>query len=377
MFHSFLTGCVTVLILPSLVWAEAGPSSYGATDYVQRHWQAEFQELEHQISKAAEAYKDGRDPYAGTRILDKQACILPSDRSPFDVVYRRTGSLIVLLEEGYGVTGLDEFKTRLSDLGTRVRARLATGRTSSAQVLGDYCAVATLQRELALRNPLLDFEAILFVGRGNYYGDDPTGQHQLSGPLAFCNRVGGGLYIVKNFKGSPEIVDVLEHSVVEDGSYKGWKLSAKGSFYSPELSYDGKTILFSWSENRIGRERAGWGLGKVGPIHTWPPENVWHVFKVNVDGTDLTQLTEGPWNDFDPCWLPNGRIAFVSERRGGYIRCFRSTLYMEPTNYVLHAMQADGSDIMPISFFEASEWAPSVDHDGRLIYSRWDYIDRE
>jgi len=373
-----LLACMTVLDPPTSIWAEAGPSSNRAGDCVQRHWQNEFKELERQISKASQAYRDGRDPYAGMRILDRQARILPSDRTPFDVEYRRTQALITLLEERYGVTTLDKVKTRLLELDRRVRVRLAGFATSSPkQAMRDYCEVAALRRELALSNPLLSFNTILFVGRGNYYGDDPTGQHQLSGPLAFCNRVGGGLYRVKNFKGSPEIVDVLQDSVVEKGSYKGWKLSGKGSFYSPELSYDGNTILFAWSENRVGRERAGWGMGRVGPIHTWPPENVWHIFKVNVDGTGLTQLTEGPWNDFDPCWLPSGRIAFVSERRGGYIRCFRQTLYMEPTNYVMHSMRADGSDITPLSYFEASEWAPSVDHDGRLMYSRWDYIDRE
>ena len=54
----------------------------------------------------------------------------------------------------------------------------------------------------------------------------------------------------------------------------------------------------------------------------------------------LEQLTDGTWNDFDPCWLPNGRIAFISERRGGYLRCGRVC----PT-YTLYDMAADGSDI--------------------------------
>ena len=113
--------------------------------------------------------------------------------------------------------------------------------------MSEYRAVAALRRQAAMSNPLLSFAEILFVGRGNYYGDDPTGQHQLSGPLAFCNRVGGGLYLLRDYKTSAEVVDVLKHSVVEKGPYKGWRLSGKGSFYSPELSYDGKTILFSWS----------------------------------------------------------------------------------------------------------------------------------
>ena len=313
--------------------------------YVAEHWEREFAEIEKQIQEKGPLYGRGEDPYENQRILDRHSCILPGDREPFDVEYRRTRALIDSLEKRYGVRSLAEPRSRLSELGKRVRARAtASGPPRRAEAMSDYRDVAALRRSVAMRNPLLDFDKLLFVGRGNYYGDDPTGQHQLSGPLAFCNRVGGGLYVVKNFKTNAEVVDLLEDSVVENGSYQGWKLSGKGSFYSPELSYDGRTVLFSWSENRIGCERAGWGLGTVGPIHRWPPENVWHVFKVNIDGSGLTQLTEGPWNDFDPCFLPSGRIVFVSERRGGYIRCFRETLYMEPTTYVMYSMKDDGSD---------------------------------
>ena len=32
-------------------------------------------------------------------------------------------------------------------------------------------------------------------------------------------------------------------------------------------------------------------------------------------------------------------------------------------------MNDDGSDIAPLSYFEASEWAPSVDNNGMLVYS--------
>jgi hypothetical protein len=103
------------------------------------------------------------------------------------------------------------------------------------------------------------------------------------------------------------------------------------------------------------------------------PENCYHLFKLGADGTGLTQLTDGPWNDFDPCFLPGGRIAFISTRSGGQCRCgFRP----DPTS-TLHAMQADGSDVIQLSFHDTNEWQPSVDHDGMLVYTRWDYVDRD
>ncbi len=101
-------------------------------------------------------------------------------------------------------------------------------------------------------------------------------------------------------------------------------------------------------------------------------ENDWHLFKVNTDGSGLVQLTDGPADDFDPCFLPNGRIVFVTERRGGYLRCGRHC----PV-YTMYSMEPDGSDIICISFHETHEWHPSVDNDGMLVYTRWDYVDRD
>ena len=90
-----------------------------------------------------------------------------------------------------------------------------------------------------------------------------------------------------------------------------------------------------------------------------------------MDGSNLVQLTDGTWNDFQPCWMPNGRIAFISERRGGYLRCGRVC----PT-YTVYDMAAGGSDIRCLSFHETNEWTPSITNDGMIIYTRWDYVDR-
>ncbi len=141
-----------------------------------------------------------------------------------------------------------------------------------------------------------------------------------------------------------------------------------GTFLSPDLSYDASRILFAYVENRGD------------PLHHhhvdpsqghWDAGHCFHIFSVHIDGTNLAQLTDGTWNDFDPCWLPNGRIAFISERRGGYLRCGRVC----PT-YTLFDMAADGNDMQCLSFHETNEWQPSVTNDGMIIWTRWDYVDR-
>ncbi|MHC4636537.1 MAG: TolB family protein, partial [Planctomycetota bacterium] len=86
----------------------------------------------------------------------------------------------------------------------------------------------------------------------------------------------------------------------------------------------------------------------------------------------MRQLTDGITNDFDPCIMPNGRIMFISERRGGYGRCHGRPV----PSFTLHSMNPDGTDIVMLSPHETNEWHPSVANDGMIIYTRWDYVDR-
>ena len=83
-------------------------------------------------------------------------------------------------------------------------------------------------------------------------------------------------------------------------------------------------------------------------------------------------MTDGPFDDFSPRYLPGGGLIFISTRRGGFHRCGRGPCAV----YTLCTANADGSDPQPISFHETHEWDPAVLHDGRVIYTRWDYVDR-
>jgi hypothetical protein len=215
--------------------------------------------------------------------------------------------------------------------------------------------IAQLKRQIAFCNPLLAIDKLLFIKR-----------HAAGGVFHMCDQFygfnakpGGGLFVLHDpFGPAPRLVDLLEDSRVTRGRLKGKNL-AGGAFLSPEVSYDGRTILFAWT-------------AATGKDLEWTPESCYHIFKVNADGTGLVQLTDGPWNDFDPCFLPDGRIAFISERRGGYLRCGRHC----PV-YTLFGMNGDGQDIECLSFHETHEWQPSVDRSGMLVYTRWDYIDRD
>ena len=225
-----------------------------------------------------------------------------------------------------------------------------------------YFQARRIKRQIALSNPLLDFDKVLFIKR-----HDAKGVFHMCDQYYGCNaKPGGGLFVLSNpFGGNPKLTNVLADSVVESGRLKGDNLT-EGSFLSPELSWDGKTILFAYSQAKA------WEKYQGKEAYEWSPEISYHIFKVGIDGKGLVQLTDGSTNDFDPCFLPDGRVVFISERRGGYLRCGRHC----PV-YTMYSMETDGSDIICMSFHETHEWHPSIDNDGMLVYTRWDYVDRD
>jgi hypothetical protein len=246
--------------------------------------------------------------------------------------------------------------------------------------------VCRLRRRIALSNPLLDFDKLVFIKRHRaIYG------HMCDQFYGICQNPGGGLYVLEDaFGENPTVRDVLAGSVCETGRLRGQRLTGGGvqrpglrydgqqelsgddaeggSFLSPALSPDAKQIAFAYVERKGSKEQV---FHEDPTRGHWDPQRCYHLFKVNVDGTGLQQLTDGSWNEFDPCWLPNGRLAFISERRGGYLRCGRACPL-----YTLYDMNPDGSEINCLSFHDSNEWHPSVAHDGRIVWTRWDYIDR-
>ncbi|MHC4200409.1 MAG: TolB family protein, partial [Planctomycetota bacterium] len=295
----------------------------------------------------------------------KDSLILASDRDPLDVVLRRTGALLANLTGMRDSTTLAApARAARSESGVLAAAaeRLAELRKECAEApAGDgkrrglFAEVCKLRRKIAFANPLLDFDKIVFLerlkARYNHMCDQYFGFHAARG---------GGLFVLDDpFGAKPTVRDLLANSVCRNGRLKGKKLD-QGSFISLDLSYDGRTLLFAYTEAEPSK-------------YKWSEKSTFHIFKVNVDGSGLTQLTDGKWNDFDPCWLPNGRIVFISERRGGFGRCHGRPV---PT-YTLHSMKADGSDIITLSYHETNEWHPSVDNNGMIVYTRWDYVDRD
>ena len=286
-----------------------------------------------------------------------------SDRDEADAVLRRVGALLEHLKTMPGCPDQAANEKQLSSLKAQAQQLAVSDVAGRARLLEEACR---LRRRVAFSNPLLNFDKLLFIKRHFCPNAEKTGNHMCDQFFGFNAIRGGGLFVLDNpFSAHPTVRNVLENSVCENGRFKGQKLTGDGGFLSPELSFDGREILFAWTEiaeQEKDRQR----------YSAWTEHNTYKIFRVNTDGTGLTQLTDGAWNDFDPCLLPNGRIMFISERRGGYGRCHGRPV----PSYTLHTMNRDGSSVVMLSPHETNEWQPSVDNDGMVIYTRWDYVDR-
>ena len=125
--------------------------------------------------------------------------------------------------------------------------------------------------------------------------------------------------------------------------------ASEGVILDAQVSYDGRQILFSWK--RTMRE----------PFAIW---------RIDADGQNLTRVISGPCNNQNACWLPDGGIVFTSDRKPAFAYCWVST------SPVLYRADGDGQNVTRISANYLTDFTPSVMSDGRVLYSRWEYVDR-
>ncbi|MHC4250418.1 MAG: HEAT repeat domain-containing protein, partial [Planctomycetota bacterium] len=128
----------------------------------------------------------------------------------------------------------------------------------------------------------------------------------------------------------------------------------KGTIGSPSVSFDGTTVYFT--------------MAKAG-------EAYFHIYRIDMTGRgaaapgeegSVVQLTDGPFHDYDPTELPDGRIAFSSTRIGSreeYHAKYASSLFTCDRN---------GKNIRPLTYHIVADREPRVMADGSLVFIRTD-----
>jgi hypothetical protein len=186
-----------------------------------------------------------------------------------------------------------------------------------------------------------------------------------------AHLAGGGVYLLARPGRSMEVTNLTEGRL------------PPGAFQTLALDYDAQRAYFAFVEVRPGQRdrqpQPNWHMLTPAPF---PPEwdfhgpgrQSFHLYQLDLATGQVEQLTFGREDDISPCPLPDGNLVFLSSRRGGYCRCNN---WWEPLpTYTLHHWERKSGRITTLSYHETNEWHPTVLNDGRICYSRWDYVDR-
>jgi len=140
-----------------------------------------------------------------------------------------------------------------------------------------------------------------------------------------------------------------------------------------DVSYDGERILFAMR-----------GPFAAGLDDDEQPS--WNIWEYDIAGDTLRRIiapdiTAEAGHDVAPHFLPDGRIVFSStrQRKSGAVLLDEGKPQFaaldEDRNekaFVLHVMDADGTDIRQVSFNQSHDLDPAVLSSGQVVFTRWD-----
>lgn len=197
-----------------------------------------------------------------------------------------------------------------------------------------------------LNNPIFNVGKLFFVKHV-----PSVMSHQLTQVYGYCARPGGGLFVLENPGKTFQTRSLTKDTF------------PVGNFMKSEISPDGKTIYTAFCACETAPKE--WRDAEK-------MDQRYQIYAMDSDGSNCRQLTHGNADSFAPVVSPSGEIIYLSTLRGTYHRCGAGPCYL----YTITLMDSKGGNIRPISFHETNEWDPTVLDNGRILYTRWDYVDR-
>jgi formylglycine-generating enzyme required for sulfatase activity len=252
---------------------------------------------------------------------------------------------------GPGYAQGPQFKARLELLDKVLHAASALGDEENIASLVEH--FDQLHREALLANPLLDFDRLLVVRREPHCDarrpmDTGYGMGEYLGLPRQSSKCAPGIEEPENWDNE---IAVLQPVRPEGRLNTLYKPDGRRDILDVDLHWDADRMLFSMP----------------GTLKKW------QVFEIGTDGRGLRQVTPGDQPDvhsYDPCYLPNGKIAFISTAPLQGVPCNAGVIVG-----MMYLMDADGKNIRQVCFEQDHDHCPTVLHDGRVLYLRWDYTD--
>lgn len=221
-----------------------------------------------------------------------------------------------------------EFLARLARIGQRL------GENMDLETMAEFTA---LQRDALIANPLVSGQPILYIVRAQYRSSYHAIDTLFHTDEANTRDFEGG--------GAMKLIDFAQ------GGRTCTLLNVpQGIVRDPEVHFSGSKIVFALRRH-IGED--------------------WHIWEIQADGTGLLQLTSAQGVcDFDPLYLPDDTILFSSTREPKYNQCSQDIAAN------LFRMENDGANIHQIDRNNLFDNQASLMDDGRILYARWEYVDR-
>ncbi|HEX5354905.1 MAG TPA: hypothetical protein VFW93_01710 [Aquabacterium sp.] len=168
-----------------------------------------------------------------------------------------------------------------------------------------------------------------------------------------------------------------EHNITERFT------QGQGDASGPEVSYDGKKLLFA-----MRCPTTNTAMISLGNVSVRACTGRWNIWEYDMSSGGLTGGTfrrlTGSLNDddVDPTYLPGGRgVVFTSNRQTkSHLNQALGQSYYALDEYErervfnLHTMDADGGSITQISFNQSHDRSPVVRQNGEIMFSRWDHV---
>lgn len=219
-------------------------------------------------------------------------------------------------------------------------------------------------RRLALANPDLDFEEVVFGLR-----QATPGNGNITNGRWNAHTPGGGIFRKGGFDPEDAAVPLLEGRL------------GPGHVRGLELNWEADKLVFAFArqpaaagERPVLRAKSavggyfGQGVGEA--------EEYSHLFEVGIDGNGLRQLTDDPFHaDQEPAYLPNGDIVFVSDRSNFGSQCAGA---LDQDNMILNLYRCspNGENVRPLSNNKDFDRHPHVLDSGLVLFLRWEYQER-
>ena len=214
------------------------------------------------------------------------------------------------------------------------------------------------------------FDKIVFIRRNtctadHYYTDHINDQSEPGGNLCVLNlRDGTVTELVEELPGG--WFGRFDISFDAKRIVFGWKESAKQGYRIYEIDIDPSTGLRAMSNLRqltFPLENEAELVGKYGKSRSFATGSSSTIRVWYHHGTD----------DMHPCYLPDGDIVFTSTRCQYGVLCNNDDVF---TTMTLYRLKADGRGMRKLSNSALSESSPCVMPDGRILYTRWEYVDK-